>query len=170
MYFTRGIKHILCPLVVYQNLHFYHPHTIPPWIFLSYSHIIHGVLLRQLSNNLPRDVPFNVSHEELSKKLESGDLTLIDVRELGEITTNGSIEGSIVIPLGNLQTALRCTQEEFMESYGVDKPGLGDEIIFMCNSGVRSKLAAEIAKTADYKIVREYAEGWSGWKERINLQ
>ena len=167
MYFTRGVKHVLCQLVVFKNLHFSHFHTTPPRIFPTFPHISHGVLLRQLSNNLPSSVPFNVSHEELSEKLESGDFTLIDVRELGEITADGFIKGSIAIPLGNLQTALSCTQEEFRESYGVDKPGLGDEIIFMCNSGVRSKIAADIAKTADYKIIREYAEGWRGWKERI---
>ena len=170
MYFSRGIKRILCPLVVYQNLHFSHPHTVPPRISPTYSHITDGVLLRQLSNNLPRDVPFNVSHGELSDKLASGDITLIDVRELAEIATNGFIKGSISIPLGNLQTVLTCTRMEFKESYGVDKPRLGDEIIFMCNSGVRSKLAAEIAKTAGYRIVREYAEGWSGWNERTNSQ
>ena len=116
------------------------------------------------------EVPFNVSHEELSEKLETGPINLIDVREPGEIKSNGHIKGSVAIPLGTLETALRFCDEEFKELYGVDKPRYEDEIIFMCHAGVRSKLAAEIARAAKYKVVREYADGWHGWKARTDLQ
>ena len=133
--------------------------------------IPHIVPSRRRISTIPViEVPFNVSHEELTEKLESGGIHLIDVRELEEIKSNGFINGSVAIPLGTLETALRLCEERFKEVYGVDKPRFEDEIIFMCHIGVRSKFAAKIARAANYKNVREYADGWHGWKTITNLQ
>ena len=109
---------------------------------------------------------YDVSYEDLSVKLKSGAVCLIDVREPGELASDGFIEESIPIPLATLQTALNYSNEEFMEMYGVDKPKSGEQIVFMCRAGVRSKQAMKIASSAGYSNVRHYAEGWKGWKIR----
>ena len=133
--------------------------------------IPHLIPARRRVNTIPAsEIPFNVSHEELCEKLKSGGINLIDVREPGEIRSSGSIEGSIAIPLGTLATALRFCEKRFKEVYWVEKPRIEDEMILMCHAGVRSKFAAEIARTANYENVREYTDGWHGWKKKTTLK
>ncbi|KAI6652798.1 Thiosulfate sulfurtransferase/rhodanese-like domain-containing protein 3 isoform X2 [Oopsacas minuta] len=171
MFVHRSIVRLIRPIVVYQFNHYRISRIVAQQLYPTSSPtLIQCITSLRLLSTISEVVPFNVSHEELLNKLESGDLTLIDVREKGEIAINGFIMGSIAISLGNLQTALSYDDDKFKEIYGVDKPRFADEIIFMCHAGVRSKLAAKIARAAGFTLVREYADGWSGWEKRINLK
>lgn len=88
---------------------------------------------------------------------------IIDVREPWELREYGSIPGSINVPLGQINTALRLDAEEFEEKFGGEMPQLTDSIVFTCLAGIRSKNALETATSLGYKRVQHFPGGWQEW-------
>lgn len=57
-----------------------------------------------------------------------------------------------------------------MERFGWEKPGPGVGVVFYCKAGVRSRVAARMARGAGWGEegggVGEYAGSWDEWKAR----
>ncbi|XP_020793170.1 thiosulfate sulfurtransferase/rhodanese-like domain-containing protein 3 [Boleophthalmus pectinirostris] len=106
----------------------------------------------------------DVSYEELKQIVDGRNkAVIIDVREPWELREYGAIPGSINVPLGQINTALRLEAEEFLEKYGGKMPQLTDSIVFTCLAGVRSLIALETANSMGYKSVQHYPGGWQEW-------
>ncbi len=71
-------------------------------------------------------------------KERGGDLEIIDVRDPGEFNII-SVKGSNSIPLGDLSSRL-------------GEIDWSKDVIFLCRSGVRSRMASEIAATAGKNV------------------
>jgi len=97
-----------------------------------------------------------LSYAEVTNKLRSSSSTLLDVREKGELKTDGKIEGSKNVPVGELATAIKMNDNDFKEKYGFAKPKPGDEIICHCKAGVRAQNAAKVLTESGYSNVEVY--------------
>lgn len=105
----------------------------------------------QLIHRLRREVKEMDVHE-LARQLPSGDLALIDVRELDE-WAQGRIEGSLHIPRGFLELQI--------ENYITDRH---QPIAVLCAGGVRSLLGARSLVELGYTNVMSVAGGFNAWK------
>lgn len=108
----------------------------------------------------------DVSYEDLKQIVDGHNkAVIIDVREPWELREYGSIPGSINVPLGQINTALRLDAEEFEEKFGGVMPQMTDSIVFTCLAGIRSKKALDAATSLGYKSVQHFPGGWQEWVE-----
>ncbi|XP_047455831.1 thiosulfate sulfurtransferase/rhodanese-like domain-containing protein 3 [Mugil cephalus] len=105
----------------------------------------------------------DVSYEQLKQLLAGRKAVVIDVREPWERREYGFIPGSINVPLGQVNTALQLSPDEFKEKYGGEMPHQTDNIVFSCLAGVRSKNALDTATSLGYKDAQHYPGGWQDW-------
>lgn len=131
--------------------------------------------LRIYLNN-PRYVSANIhplfsksvaSFEEVKSVKDQKNKVLIDVREPSELQETGVIPGSINIPLGEVESALKLPPKEFHSKFGRTKPDSSTEIIFSCKMGKRSADAQEIASKLGFTNIKNYTGGWLDWEEHI---
>jgi len=102
-------------------------------------------------------------HQVILKK-EGGVLSLIDVREPSETAATGTIPSSHMIPLGEVESALRTlTATEFRQRYSFERPEEDDPIVFYCRSGRRSAQACSIAEKIGFTNIRNYEGSWLDW-------
>ncbi len=87
------------------------------------------------------------------------------MREPHELAGTGRIPSSRNIPIKTSPEALFLPDEEFAERWGFPKPGPGDEVVFYCKAGVRSRAAAGMAKEAWGAQVKvsEYPGSFDDW-------
>jgi rhodanese-related sulfurtransferase len=102
----------------------------------------------------------NLTPQQVSDELRSGNATLIDLREADELQQTGKIPGAVHAPRGMLEfyadSALPYHKPEF------DK---NKRIILHCASGGRSALAATTLKQMGYENVAHMDGGIKAWKE-----
>jgi len=97
---------------------------------------------------------WDIYPEDLQKKIDSGEeIIIVDIRESNELAIS-KINGSILIPLGQLAGRLSEIDSE-------------KEIILYCKSGVRSILAMEILLNAGFSSVKNLVGGINAWVEEI---
>ncbi|XP_030748713.1 rhodanese domain-containing protein CG4456-like [Sitophilus oryzae] len=94
-------------------------------------------------------------------------IIVIDVREPNELIEAGKIEGTVNVPLGEVQVALgpEVSKEEFRKRYSAHKPDKEFPIIFTCRSGRRSGIAQKTAFDLGYTRVSNYTGGWLDWEK-----
>lgn len=91
---------------------------------------------------------------------------IIDVREPSELETTGRIPGARNMPISSLPDGLFLPADEFQDKFGFARPGDGDEVVFYCRSGVRSRTAAAMVRSdwsAGGVTVAEYPGSWNDW-------
>ena len=97
----------------------------------------------------------------------SPNLILIDVREVSELRSTGTIPTSKNVPLQSSPDSFFLAPEEFEDKYGFPRPSGEDEVVFFCKSGVRSKAAAQLARQSGFGgKVGEYPGSWKDWAEK----
>jgi adenylyltransferase/sulfurtransferase len=97
----------------------------------------------------------NLSAEEIKREMESGNpIVILDVREPWEYQT-AKIEGSILIPLGQL--------EKRKEELNPDA-----KIVCLCHMGVRSFKAMKYLQSCGFKHVRNLAGGIDAWSIKVD--
>jgi rhodanese-related sulfurtransferase len=100
----------------------------------------------------------NLSVEQVAAELESGEVTLIDVREAAELE-QGKIAGSVHAPRGMLEffadPASPYHRPEFKR---------GSRLILHCAAGGRSALAADTLQQMGYANVAHLDGGFNAWK------
>jgi len=94
-----------------------------------------------------------MSVDSLKQRLDAGDdVFLLDVRRPEELEEEGMIEGSVNIPIGDLESRLAEVPK--------DKP-----LAIYCHAGGRASRAAALLRENGYSEPIEYG-GISAWKEK----
>ncbi|KAK7084829.1 Thiosulfate sulfurtransferase/rhodanese-like domain-containing protein 3 [Halocaridina rubra] len=114
------------------------------------------------SFSLPQDIGF----EELKKKLDGNEITLIDVRAPSEHSKIGKIPNSKNIILEQVGTRILMPDDEFAEKCGFKKPHFDDPLAVNCFTGVRARTAQLAIMAVGYKNVRLYKGSFKDWKEQ----
>jgi len=103
----------------------------------------------------PADSVPSISVMELKRKMDSREpLTLVDVREPYEYEI-ARIEGSKLIPLGELETRLGEIPREKM-------------IVMHCHSGMRSERGAQLLRQAGFENVYNLEGGIEAWSSEVD--
>ncbi len=97
---------------------------------------------------------FEITAEETKKKIDAGEVVLLDVREPWEVQA-ASIAGAKLIPMGELQ---RRQQE-------LDPD---DHIIVMCHGGVRSLKVTNWLREQGYGKVQSMRGGIAAWSRSVD--
>lgn len=97
--------------------------------------------------------PFRrISVEEARELIDSGGVKVYDVREPGEYA-QGHIPGARLVPLGKIiGNAAELIQE--------------DDIVFVCEVGQRSAVAAEFAAALGRQNLYNLEGGTSAWRQK----
>ncbi|KAL5106353.1 Thiosulfate:glutathione sulfurtransferase [Taenia crassiceps] len=91
---------------------------------------------------------------------------LFDVREPGELESDGRIPGALNIPFGDVELAFALSDAEFNAKYGTPKPKVTDDnVIFFCKSGKRGLAACKSVQKYGYKRILNLDGGYLAWKE-----
>lgn len=126
---------------------------------LRYPVVTTGPRFLSTSIVLPPDIEFS----ELNKKIETDEITLIDVRSPQELTDDGMIPTSKHIELRYLGPDILISEDEFVEKYGFKKPPLEEPLIITCLLGLRARTAQLAMMAVGYKDVRVYAGSFKDW-------
>jgi rhodanese-related sulfurtransferase len=94
--------------------------------------------------------PDTVEFDELEQAVETGDWTVVDVREPHEFAV-GHIPNALNMPLS------RFDPQELP---------LGKPVVLTCQAGARSRNALARARAAGRADVKHYAGGMNGWRSR----
>ncbi|XP_078087994.1 thiosulfate:glutathione sulfurtransferase [Mustelus asterias] len=101
--------------------------------------------------------------------IAKNNIQLYDVRQPEEVA-EGKIPTSVNIPLGQVEVALKMDAGPFQETYNSQKPKKEDpNIVFHCQTGIRSLTALETARNLGYSKARHYQGGYVEWVEREGL-
>jgi rhodanese-related sulfurtransferase len=103
----------------------------------------------------------NLSPEQVAQELESGNATLIDIREENELKDTGRIPGSHHAPRGMLEFYADPSGPYHREEFDPES-----RIILTCSAGGRSALAAQTLKQMGYTNVAHLETGVTGWIEQ----
>lgn len=96
--------------------------------------------------------PFQRIDVNRAKELIDQGVTLIDVREPREITQDGKIANSQLIPMNQLLSNPR----QYLH---------GDNVLFYCKVGQRSAIACEMAAAVGLKTLYNLEGGIVAWKK-----
>ncbi|KAL1506239.1 hypothetical protein ABEB36_005636 [Hypothenemus hampei] len=118
------------------------------------------------TTEIPRENLEKVHFNEFKHLLNDKNVVVIDVREPEELKELGTLPKSINIPLGEVEEALKLSNECFLQKYGQNKPQKATPIIFSCMRGRRSETAQIKALQLEYKNVKNYVGGWEEWAEK----
>ncbi|XP_022098751.1 thiosulfate sulfurtransferase/rhodanese-like domain-containing protein 3 [Acanthaster planci] len=144
--------------------------TSPSYLAVKCAHQLQFINFLSSDSAILDEDDINVYYDSLVKRINSGDIQLIDVREPAELAEFGQITNSVNIPLGDLADALKLPEDKFQDKYQCSKPkSRDDNIVFHCRSGKRSQTAVNIAKEIGYSKARHFPGGWLQWAEKNNL-
>ncbi len=100
----------------------------------------------------------NITTADLKKEIETNpDLVLVDIRTYGEIRSMGGVidaTQNVNIPRGWLE-------------FRIDKHAQSKDtpIVVYCGGNIRSPLAADTLSKMGYTDVRNYSDGFLGWRK-----
>lgn len=102
----------------------------------------------------------NLSPDQVSRELQSGAATLIDIRETEE-RASGNIASAHHAPRGMLEFYADVSSPYHREEFDPDR-----RIILVCASGGRSALATETLRSMGYRDVAHLDGGLKAWREQ----
>lgn len=102
----------------------------------------------------------NLTPDQVEQELESGNATLIDIREENELQATGRIPQSQHAPRGMLEFYADPSSPYHREEFDPEK-----RVILTCASGGRSALAAKTLREMGYTNVAHLDGGVKGWIE-----
>lgn len=82
---------------------------------------------------------------EAVQKAAAGEVTLIDVRDAGELRMSGKAEGALHIPMSVFRMQVDPSSPECDSALSIDKP-----VVLYCASGARSQMAAQLMMQLGY--------------------
>lgn len=92
--------------------------------------------------------PTRINPSEAIARVKDGTLTLIDVREAGELRQSGKAKGALHIPLGQIGAASDPKRGHFNR-----KLDTGKALALYCASGARSGRAADLLRANGFTEV-----------------
>jgi rhodanese-related sulfurtransferase len=100
-------------------------------------------MLAAANQAVPRLAP-----DEARKKLEAGDVLILDVRDASELAQSGKIKGAVNVPRGMLEFRADPESPYYNPALAKDKP-----VLLYCASGGRSALGGKVLKDMGYRSV-----------------
>lgn len=94
---------------------------------------------------------------------------ILDVRNPDELQDTGRIPTALNMPVGTVPDGAFLPPDEFEDRFGFPKPTAGDEVVFYCRSGVRSRAAAQMVADlwgCEGIKVSEFPGSWTEWESR----
>ncbi|MDA3888836.1 MAG: rhodanese-like domain-containing protein [Allgaiera sp.] len=79
-----------------------------------------------------------ISAADAIQKAAAGEITLIDVRDAGEIRASGKAKGALHIPMSRLAMVTDPKSPDFDKRLKTDKP-----VVLYCASGARSQMGGQ---------------------------
>lgn len=117
-----------------------------------------------VTDRVEEDTSDYVQHE-----YEDG-IIMIDCRTVNEVTSWGMIDTAKILPAHEYWSAMHMSEEEFQEMFGFRKPDKQkDTLLFYCQYGSRSLIAAQIASFLGYEKVIHLRKGYYEWGKQYNL-
>ena len=98
--------------------------------------------------------------EEAKQLVGRDDVVFVDVRESGELATQGKIPGAVHAPRGLLEF-----YADPSAPYHKPELGSGKRLVVYCASGGRSALAAKTLKDMGIANVANMLGGFSAWQQ-----
>ena len=80
-------------------------------------------------------------------------------------TSQGQIPTAKTLDITANPDGLFLGADEFEERFGWSKPGPEVELVFYCKAGVRSRVAARLAREAGWRA-GEFVGSWDEWVRR----
>ena len=103
----------------------------------------------------------NMTVDEVARELETGSVTLVDVREPDEVQREGAIPGAVAAPRGMLEF-----WADPSSPYHRDEFDPGRRTILYCASGGRSALSVATLQDLGYGDIAHLDGGMKAWKEQ----
>jgi rhodanese-related sulfurtransferase len=100
----------------------------------------------------------NLSVDEVARELDSGAVTLVDVREPGEVERDGTIPGAVTAPRGMLEFYADPSSPYHRAEFD---PAV--RTIVYCASGGRSALSVRALQALGYGDVAHLDGGMKAW-------
>ncbi len=100
-----------------------------------------------------------LSAEEAIKLLGSGDVVMVDLRDVRELRREGRVPGSFHMPRCMLEFWIDPESPYFKDVFSQDK-----RFVFYCNKGWRSALATLTAQEMGLQKVSHIGGGFSSWQ------
>jgi rhodanese-related sulfurtransferase len=100
-----------------------------------------------------------LSVEQLQAEIESGEVTLIDIRDVREQWERGAIPGARSMPRGMLEFWFDPESKYYRGGLDLDA-----RYVVYCAGGGRSALAADVLQDLGYTNVAHLTVGYNGWK------
>jgi rhodanese-related sulfurtransferase len=80
-----------------------------------------------------------LSPKDAVEKAAAGEITLVDVRDPGELATSGKADGAVNIPLAVIRMQADPRSPDFHPALDTSRP-----VAVYCASGARSSMAAQV--------------------------
>ena len=107
--------------------------------------------------NFFRSAP-RLSAADAVARARRGELLVIDVRDIGELTASGRAEGALHVPLMTFKMKCDPSSPECLVELSLDRP-----IALYCASGARSQMAARMMSAMGYREVHNIG-GLRDWQ------
>jgi rhodanese-related sulfurtransferase len=118
---------------------------------------------RRNVNDMVRDAKSRIeelSVEQLQAEIDSGEVTVIDIRDPREQWERGAIPGAKSMPRGMLEFWFDPESKYYRG--GLDS---GERYVLYCAGGGRSALATDMLQELGYTNVGHLTVGFNGWAE-----
>ena len=102
----------------------------------------------------------NLTPQQAQEEISKGNVTVIDIREPGELQKTGKIAGSVNAPRGMLEFYADPSLPSHKPEFDKEK-----RIILYCASSGRSALAVKTLKEMGYTNIAHIDGGMNAWKE-----
>lgn len=120
-------------------------------------------MVRRSINDLVAEAKSRIeelSVEQLQAEIESGDVTVVDIRDVRERWERGAIPGAKSMPRGMLEFWFDPDSPYFRDGLEFD-----GRYVLHCAAGARSALAADVLQELGYTNVAHLTVGFNGWVE-----
>ena len=101
--------------------------------------------------------PPAVDYEEFEALRRDETAVLLDVRNPGELESDGRIPGAVNVPIGAVPETFTTMDDDIFEDlFGTEKPSKNRKIVTFCKIGLRGKKAADFLVASGYSDVSFY--------------
>ncbi len=101
----------------------------------------------------------NLSPAEAKRRVEEEGALLVDIRDVRELERDGAVLGAWHVPRGMLEFWIAPDSPYYKEKFAEDR-----QFIIFCAGGLRSALAAKVAKDMGLPKIAHIETGFGGWK------
>ncbi len=114
-------------------------------------------MLNFMKNRMAANTNGQITAADAISQCSSGELTVIDVRDISEVRQSGKAEGALHISLMMLQHHADPRSPEFHAELDLEKP-----VAIYCASGARSGMAVKMMQQLGFQTVYNIG-GLSNW-------